>query len=95
MKISANSTNAEDSVTYDITGYKDCIQNAFTAAYLILATTTDTPVQQSFPKPSEWEPQTTPIELKCIHEGSLEWSKIVNRMRETIPNVEVVSINSE
>ena len=58
----------------------------------MLATTANTPVQQSFPKPTEWESQTDPIELKCVCEGSLEWSKVLNHMRETVPCVEVVSI---
>ena len=69
------------------------VQVAFTAVYQILATTANTPVQQSFPKPTEWVSQTDPIELKCVREGSLEWSKVLNHMRETVPSVEVVSID--
>ena len=49
--------------------------NAFTAVYLILATTTTNAiVQQSFLKPSKWEPQINLIELKCIRED--HWSGV-------------------
>jgi len=93
VEITASSASSEGPVKYNITGYKECVQDAFTAVYQVLTTTTSTPVQTSFPKPAEWELQTDPIELKQVCEGSPEWTKILNRMRETIPYVELVSID--
>ena len=90
VEISASPASSEGPVKYNTAGYKECVQDT---VYQVLATTTSIPVQQSFPKPVEWEPQTDPIELKYVHEGSSEWTKILNRMRETIPYVEMVLID--
>ena len=49
----ASSAGSEGPVNCSITGYKECVQDAVTAVYQVLATTTSTPVQQSFPKPTE------------------------------------------
>ena len=49
-------------------------------------------MQQLSFKPEEWEPQANPIELKNVTEGSLEWNKILKRVKETMLNVELVSI---
>ena len=89
-----SASSASSQAKYNITGYKECVQGAVTAIYQVLATTTttSTPVQQSSSKPSEWEPQTDPIELKPVTEGSLEWNKILNRIKQTIPLVKLVSI---
>jgi len=56
VRITASSTSSEGPVKYKISGYKECVQDAVTAVYQVLTTTTSTPVLQSFPKPTEWEP---------------------------------------
>ena len=96
VEISSSSsiaTSSEGPVKYDITGYKENVQTATTAIYQLLATTSSNPVQQTFPKPAEWEPQTDPIELKSVTEGSSEWNKILHRVRETIPGANIKSID--
>ena len=90
VKISENLSGSR--AKYDITGYKECVRGAVTAIYQVLSTTTGTPVQQLSVKPEEWEPQANPIELKNVTEGSLEWNKILKRVKETMLNVELVSI---
>ena len=93
VEISASSESFDDGpVKYNIQGYKECVQEATTAVYQVLATISSTPVQQSFPKPLEWEPQTDPIELKPVSEGSPEWNKILLRVRETMPYAHITSI---
>ena len=95
VEISASSMSATISdgpVKYTITGYKECVQEATTAVYQVLAATSGTPIQQTFPKPVEWEPQTDPIELKTVAEGSPEWNKILLRVRETMPSANLTSI---
>jgi len=95
VEISASSMSATISdgpVKYNITGYKECVQEATTAVYQVLAATSGTPIQQTFPKPVEWEPQSDPIELKTVAEGSPEWNKILLRVRETMPSANLTSI---
>ena len=78
-------------VKYDVTGYKGCVQEATAAIYQTLTSLSNS-MLQSFPKPTEWEPQSTPIELKDVAVGSSEWTGILQRIQETIPNVNLVSI---
>ena len=78
-------------IKYNVTGYKNCVQEAVTEVYRIL-TSSSTSMVESFAKPTEWEPQSTPIELKDVSQGSSEWNKILYRMQETIPLVNLVSI---
>ena len=80
------------SAKYNVTGYKNCVQEAITAVYQILTSSIVSSAVQSFAKPTEWEPQSDPIELKNVPQGSSEWNKILHRMQETIPNVNLVSI---
>ena len=80
------------SVKYNVTGYKNCVQEAITALYQILTSSSIPSAVQSFAKPTEWEPQSNPIELKNVPQGSSEWNKILHRMQETIPYVNLVSI---
>ena len=80
-------------VKYNVTGYRSCVQEAITAVYQILASSSAAPaVVQSFTKPIEWELQSDPIELKDVSQGSTEWNKILHRMQETIPSVNLVSV---
>ena len=77
---------------YNVTGYKTCVQEAITAVYQILTSSSAPSAVQSFAKPIEWEPQSDSIELKDVSQGSSEWNKILHRMQETIPIVNLVSI---
>ena len=77
---------------YNVTGYKTCVQEAITAVYQILTSSSTPSVVQSFAKPIEWESQSDSIELKDVSQGSSEWNKILHRMQETIPSVNLVSI---
>ena len=78
-------------VKYNVTGYKGCVQEATAAIYQTLTSLSNSMIQ-SFPKPTEWEPQSTPIELIDVSVGSSEWTGILQRIQETIPSVNLVSI---
>ena len=65
---------------------------ATTAIYEVLTSSSTPSVVQSFTKPIEWEPQSDPIEFKDVSQGSAEWNKILRRMQETIPSINLVSI---
>ena len=84
--------SSDTKAKYNVTGYKTCVQEAITAVYQMLTSSSAPSVVQSFPRPIEWEPQSDSIELKDISRGSSEWNKILHRMQETIPNVNLVSI---
>ena len=84
--------SSDTKAKYNVTGYKTCVQEAITAVYQILASSSAPSVSQSFMRPIEWEPQSDSIELKDVSQGSSEWNKILHRMQETIPNVNLVSI---
>jgi len=86
---SVDSSNTK--AKYNVTGYKSFVQEAITAVYQILASSSSS-VVQSFAKPIEWEPQSNSIELKDVTQESVEWNKVLHRMEETIPYVNVVSI---
>ena len=77
---------------YNVTGYKTCVQDAITAVYQILTSSSAPSAVHSFARPIEWEPQSDSIELKDVSQGSSEWNKILHRMQETIPTVNLVSI---
>ena len=79
-------------VKYNVTGYKTYVQEATTAIYQILTSSSTPSVVQSFTKPIEWERQSDSIELKDVSQGSAEWKKILHHMQETIPSVNLVSI---
>ena len=85
------SNSVDIPVKYNITGYKYCVPEAITAIYQALSLFSNSLVQ-SFPKPAEWDPQSNPIELKDVPPTSTEWNKILQRMQETIPGVNLVSI---
>ena len=84
--------SADTKAKYNVIGYKTCVQEAIPAVYQILTSSSIPSVVQSFTKPIEWEPQSDPIELKDVSQGSAEWNKILRRMQETIPSVNLVSI---
>ena len=84
--------SSDTKAKYNVTGYKTCVQEAITAVYQILTSSSAPSVVQSFARPIEWEPQSNSIELKDVSRGSSEWNKILHRMQETIPNVNLVSI---
>ena len=86
--------SSDTKAKYNVTGYKTCVQEAITAVYQILTSSSAPSVHvvQSFPRPIEWEPQSNSIELKDVSRGSSEWNKILHRMQETIPNVNLLSI---
>ena len=84
--------SSDTKIKYNVTGYKSCVQEAITAVYQILTSSSTSSVVQSFARPVEWEPQSDPIELKDVQQGLSEWNKILNRMQETIPSVNIISI---
>ena len=83
--------SSDTKAKYNVTGYKNCVQEAITEVYQIL-TSSSASIVHSFAKPTEWEPQSNPIELKDVPQGSSEWNKILHHMQQTIPNVNLVSI---
>ena len=84
--------SADTKAKYNVIGYKTCVQEAITAIYQILTSSSTPSVVQSYTKPIEWEPQSDSIELKDVSRGSTEWNKILRRMQETIPSINLVSI---
>ena len=83
--------NVDLPVKYSVTGFKGCVQEAIAAIYQALTSFSNF-TAQSFPKPIEWEPQSSSIELKDVSVGSPEWIRIRQRVQETIPSVNLVSI---
>ena len=92
VQINSSDELSDTVVKYNVTGYRSCIQEAITAVYQILTSSSIPSVVQSFTKPIEWEPQSDSIELKNVAQGSAEWNKIFHRMQETIPSINLVSI---
>ena len=87
----ATANNVDLPVKYNVIGFKGCVQEAITAVYQALTSISNS-LLQSFPKPAEWEQQSNPIELKDVSTGSTEWKRILQRIQETIPSVDLISI---
>ena len=92
VPIAKDIASSDTKEMYNVTGYKTCVQDAITAVYQILTSSNAPSAVHSFARPIEWEPQSDSIELKDVSQGLSEWNKILHRMQETIPNVNLVSI---
>ncbi len=58
------------------------------------AVSSSLPTRDSISLSVEREPQTKRCELKSVSEGSCEWKKIYSLMRESLPNVSIMKIDS-
>ena len=96
VQINLSDKLSDTVVKFNVTGNRSCVQKAITALAVLqcqILTSSSTPsVERSFTKPIEWEPQSDSIELKDVAQGSTEWNKILCRMQETIPSVNLISI---
>jgi hypothetical protein len=70
-----------------ISGYKEFVLEAKSECLEYLQRSKD------IPYPQEWDPhQTQNCELKLVPQGSDEWNKVVNRIKETMPQVNIIKI---
>ena len=75
-KWSCQYSTSDTKAKYNVIGYKNCVQEAITEVYQIL-TSSNASLVQPFAKPTEWELQSDPIELKDVPQRSSEWNKII------------------